>query len=230
MLHEYSVYPDYPRYLCYILANAELRSGDRSLAGVILKNYLAAYYQSIPGDIWNGCRITSLAALGDPVAIVRSAASLVVAVIAKRGGLQHWPELMPTLCGLLDSGNQPWQEGAMTTFKKIVEDCLKELNEPQYNDYVNIILQKLIPFFSVPVMRLSTTAMHTVCQFIIAASRQFHPSLQLNMQPFITQLFQASASPHQEVRRQVLPSGPIGIIKSMKREREDERTKERKKE
>ena len=45
-------------------------------------------------------------AIGDPSALIRATVGLVISMICARGELESWPELLPSLCQLIDSPQQ----------------------------------------------------------------------------------------------------------------------------
>ena len=47
-----------------------------------------------------------ISAIGDPSALIRATVGLVITMICAKGELNHWPELLPALTGLLDSPQQ----------------------------------------------------------------------------------------------------------------------------
>ena len=44
-----------------------------------------------------------LNSIGDPSAVIRTTICIVIENIVAKGGLRNWPELLPALCGCLDS-------------------------------------------------------------------------------------------------------------------------------
>ena len=47
-----------------------------------------------------------ISAIGDPSALIRATVGLVISMICARGELENWPELLPSLCQLIDSPQQ----------------------------------------------------------------------------------------------------------------------------
>ena len=43
--------------------------------------------------------------MGDPSALIRATIGILITTITSKEGLGEWPELLPTLCNCLDSGN-----------------------------------------------------------------------------------------------------------------------------
>lgn len=97
-------YPDFNNYLIFVFT--KLKTEDeptRAIAGLILKNNVKLYYGSFPDEIKTFIKQESLQCIGDPSPLLRATAGTLISTIAMRGELIHWPELLPTLCQLIDS-------------------------------------------------------------------------------------------------------------------------------
>lgn len=46
-----------------------------------------------------------LSAIGDPSPLIRATVGILITTISSRGELTSWPELLPTLCNMLDSND-----------------------------------------------------------------------------------------------------------------------------
>lgn len=44
-------------------------------------------------------------AVGDPSPLIRATVGILITTIASKGGLANWPQLLPSLCDMLDSQN-----------------------------------------------------------------------------------------------------------------------------
>ena len=75
----------------------------RAIAGLILKNNVKLYYNNFPEEIRSFIHQRSLSAIDDPSPLIRATAGTLISTIAMRGGLSNWPDLLPTLCGYIDS-------------------------------------------------------------------------------------------------------------------------------
>ena len=97
-------YPDFNNYLIFVFT--KLKTEDeptRAIAGLILKNNVKLYYGSFPDEIKTFIKQESLLCIGDPSPLLRATAGTLISTIAMRGELVNWPELLPTLCQLIDS-------------------------------------------------------------------------------------------------------------------------------
>ena len=84
----------------------KLKSEDeptRAIAGLILKNNVKMYYGSFPQEIKVFVKQEAMEAIGDPSPLIRATAGTLISTIAMRGDLENWPELLPTLCQLIDN-------------------------------------------------------------------------------------------------------------------------------
>lgn len=75
----------------------------RSLSGLILKNNVKAHYHNFPPEVTNFIKMECLQNVGDPSALIRATIGILITTIASKGELTNWPELLPSLCQLLDS-------------------------------------------------------------------------------------------------------------------------------
>ena len=75
----------------------------RSLSGLILKNNVKSHYHTFPDQVKEFIKSECLEAIGDPSPLIRATIGILVTTIAAKGDLTNWPQLLPTLCQLLDS-------------------------------------------------------------------------------------------------------------------------------
>lgn len=75
----------------------------RSLSGLILKNNVKSHYHTFPDPVKEFIKSECLEAIGDPSPLIRATIGILVTTIAAKGDLTNWPQLLPTLCQLLDS-------------------------------------------------------------------------------------------------------------------------------
>ena len=105
-LEELNRFPDFTRYLLFVLTDLNIANeASRSLAGIVLKNHVRNWYLSYPDDLKQYVKQTSLKAIGDPSRLIRATIGMIITAIAQKGDLSTWPELLPTLCTLIDSQN-----------------------------------------------------------------------------------------------------------------------------
>lgn len=75
----------------------------RSLSGLILKNNVKSHYHTFPDQVKEFIKSECLEAIGDPSPLIRATIGILITTIAAKGDLTNWPQLLPTLCQLLDS-------------------------------------------------------------------------------------------------------------------------------
>ena len=75
----------------------------RSLAGLIVKNNVKSNYHLFPENVKEFVKTECLQAIGDPSPLIRATIGILITTIAQKGELIHWPQLLPSLCQLLDS-------------------------------------------------------------------------------------------------------------------------------
>lgn len=103
-MEELNRYPDFNNYLIYVLT--KLKSEDeptRSLSGLILKNNIRMHGSNLQPEIVEYIKQECLHSVGDPSPLIRATVGILITTIASKGGLLHWPQLLPALCEMLDS-------------------------------------------------------------------------------------------------------------------------------
>ena len=75
----------------------------RSLAGLIVKNNVKSNYHLFPDNVKEFIKTECLQAIGDPSPLIRATIGILITTIAQKGELVNWPQLLPSLCQLLDS-------------------------------------------------------------------------------------------------------------------------------
>ena len=78
----------------------------RAVAGLVLKNNVRLYYDKFPEETKVFVKQESLSVVTDSSPIIRATAGTLVSTIALCGQLIKWPELLPTLCTLIESTEQ----------------------------------------------------------------------------------------------------------------------------
>ncbi|CAB4027646.1 transportin-1 isoform X2, partial [Paramuricea clavata] len=103
-LESLNQFPDFNNYLIFVLT--KLKTEDeptRSLAGLIVKNNVKSNYHLFPDNVKEFVKTECLQAIGDPSPLIRATIGILITTIAQKGELIHWPQLLPSLCQLLDS-------------------------------------------------------------------------------------------------------------------------------
>ena len=67
---------------------------------------------------------------------------ILITTIASKGELGNWPELLPSLCQLLDSDNYNACEGSFGALQKICEDSAEVLDSDNSRP-LNILIPKV---------------------------------------------------------------------------------------
>lgn len=99
-------YPDFNNYLIFVFTKMKREDEPtRSIAGLILKNNVKMYYASFPREIKTFIKQEAMQAVADPSPLIRATAGTLISTIAMRGDLVQWQELLPTLCGLIESNS-----------------------------------------------------------------------------------------------------------------------------
>lgn len=86
-----------------ILSCTPIDEPTRSLSGLILKNNVKSHYHTFPEPVKEFIKSECLQAIGDLSPLIRATIGILITTIAAKGDLTNWPQLLPTLCQLLDS-------------------------------------------------------------------------------------------------------------------------------
>lgn len=138
-------------------------------------------------------------ALGDPSPLIRATVGILITTIANKGGILNWPELLPTLCEMLDSQEYSICEGAFGALQKICEDSAEVLDSNELNRPLNIMIPKFLQFFRHTSPKIRSHAIACINQFIIHRTQ----ALMVHIDTFIENLFHLSSDEDHEVRKNV---------------------------
>lgn len=138
-------------------------------------------------------------ALGDPSPLIRATVGILITTIANKGGILNWPELLPTLCEMLDSQEYSICEGAFGALQKICEDSAEVLDSSELNRPLNIMIPKFLQFFRHSSPKIRSHAIACINQFIIHRTQ----ALMVHIDTFIENLFHLSSDEDHEVRKNV---------------------------
>lgn len=199
-LEELNRYPDFNNYLIYVLVR--LKSEDeptRSLSGLILKNNVRLHGSTLQPEIVEYIKQECLMAVGDPSPLIRATVGILITTIASKGGLNQWPQLLPSLCEMLDSQDYNVCEGAFGALQKICEDSTEALDSEALNRPLNIMIPKFLQFFKHSSPKIRSHAIACINQFIINRTQV----LMMHIDTFIENLFQLSTDEDHEVRKNV---------------------------
>lgn len=171
----------------------------RSLSGLILKNNIRVHGAALQPAIVEYIKQECLNAIGDPSPLIRATVGILITTISSKGGLQHWPQLLPALCEMLDSADYNVCEGSFGALQKICEDSAEALDSPELNRPLNIMIPKFLQFFKHSSPKIRSHAIACINQFIINRTQ----ALMLHIDTFIENLFHLSADEDHEVRKNV---------------------------
>lgn len=141
-------HPDFVNYLLFLLGTPVSFSDDiRSLAGILLKNIFNTIFETINLDTLICMKQILLQLLKDKSKTVRGSVTSLITVVLWKGGLSNWPDLLPYLVTLLDSGEPETSETALHALFKICEEYLINLRESQldtFDDSIKALLCKFV--------------------------------------------------------------------------------------
>nr|XP_009858661.1 transportin-1 [Ciona intestinalis] len=199
-LEQLNQYPDFNNYLIFVLTKLTTEDEPtRSLAGLILKNNVRAHYTNFPQNVAEFIKQECLKAVGDASALIRATVGILITTIACKGDLVSWQDLLPTLCQLLDSENYNTCEGAFGALQKVCEDCSEQLDSPQLQESLEVMIPKFLQFFKHSSPKIRSHAISCVNQFIIGRN----PALMNHVDDFIQGLFTLANDENVEVRKNV---------------------------
>ena len=143
-MEQLNQYPDFNNYLIYVLTKMTGEDdATRSLSGLILKNNVKAHFTKFPKEVSLFIKSECLSAVGDPSPLIRATVGILITTIASKGELGNWPDLLPTLCNLLDSDNYTVCEGSFGALQKICEDSAEVLDSDSLNRPLNVLIPKV---------------------------------------------------------------------------------------
>ncbi|CAK8675659.1 unnamed protein product [Clavelina lepadiformis] len=193
-------YPDFNNYLIYVLTKLTTEDEPtRSLSGLILKNNVRAHFTNLPPNVAEFIKQECLKAVGDPSALIRATVGILITTIAAEGDLVNWQDLLPALCQLLDSEDYNTCEGAFGALQKVCEDCADQLDSPQLQQSLDVMIPKFLQFFKHSSPKIRSHAISCVNQFIIGRTQ----ALMNHIDDFIQGLFSLASDENVEVRKNV---------------------------
>lgn len=172
--------------------------GVRQAAGLLLKNNLVVLYKNLTSEMRSYINIELLTALNDSSKYVRSAVAVCITAIVSTGGLQVWPDLIPTLIGCLDSNQASSLDGALTVLCRICED-VPDLLDSDPSQPLDLLIPKLASFVQHPSDAVRTKVLHILNQIVLIM-----PVALLNhMDTYLSALFRVADDASADVRKRV---------------------------
>ncbi|GBP84814.1 Transportin-1 [Eumeta japonica] len=199
-LEELNKYPDFNNYLIFVLTKLTgEEEPTRSLSGLILKNNVKAHYNNFLPEVAEFIKKECLSAVGDPSPLIRATVGIIITTIASKGELTSWPELLPSLCHMLDSQDYNVCEGAFGALQKICEDTAELLDSDALHRPLNVLIPKFLQFFRHSSPKIRCHAIACVNYFIMGRSQ----ALMMHIDAFIENLFHLAGDEDPDVRKNV---------------------------
>ncbi|XP_054734628.1 transportin-1-like [Anastrepha obliqua] len=194
-LEELNQHPDFNNYLMYVLTKLKTEDEQtRSLSGLILKNSIWIHRNTLPPETIEYIKHECLQAIGDPSPLIRATVGILITTITSNGRLQNWPQLLPSLCDMLDSQDYNVCEGSFSTLQKICKDDLGVINRS-----LNVMIPKFLQYFNHNSPKIRSHAIACINQFIVNRSQ----ALMLHIDAFIESLFNLTSDEDYEVKKNV---------------------------
>ncbi|XP_043646591.1 transportin-1-like isoform X2 [Drosophila teissieri] len=200
VLEEFNCYPDFNNYLVYVLTKLKTEDeATRSMSGLILKNNILEQSTTLQPEFVEYIKHECLQAVGDSSPLIRSTVGILITTIASNGGLHNWPQLLPSLCEMLDNQDYNVCEGAFSALQKICEDFAEILDSAALNRPLNIMIPKFLEYFKHNSPKIRSHAIACISQLIINRS----PALLLSIDSLIRNLLHVSSDDDPVVRKNV---------------------------
>eukprot|EP01094_Clydonella_sp_ATCC50884_P025784 TRINITY_DN6905_c0_g2_i2.p1 TRINITY_DN6905_c0_g2~~TRINITY_DN6905_c0_g2_i2.p1 ORF type:complete len:680 (+),score=248.64 TRINITY_DN6905_c0_g2_i2:222-2261(+) len=199
-MQQFHQYPDYSNYLVYIFTKLldPARESIRQNAGLQLKNNILSYYQDLPGHVQLYIRSEIVQCLGDECEIIRNTTAQIVSAIACKSDFSEWPELLPSLVGMLDDENPCNIDGSLRTLHMLCEDCNSQME--QENEALASLIPRFLHFFKSEHESFRMYALDSVNQFIM----HLPPALLSHMGDFLEGVFFLALNDHSpDVRKHI---------------------------
>ncbi|XP_053952667.1 transportin-1-like [Anastrepha ludens] len=199
-LEELNQYPELNNYLIYVLIKLKTEDEQtRTVSGIILKNNIRIHRNTLPPEIIEYIKHECLQAIGDPSPLIRATVGVLISTITSNGGLQNWPQLLPSLYDMLDSQDYNACEGSFSALQKICEDSADMPDSGVINRSLNMMIPKLLQYFSHNSPKIRSHAIACINQFIVNRSQV----LMIYIDVFVNSLFNRSSDEDHEVIKNV---------------------------
>lgn len=156
---------------------------------------MSTTYSKQPDDVIAVIKEETLNCMKDPNPLIRSTAGTLITTLVTVAKLHSWPELIPQLLQCLESNDPYLLQGTFDALKKICEDSKEELEDPIFFDILEALILKLIQFFSHPLPKIRSLALHCANQFIPNLSRAF----KIHLEEYLQALFSLADDSSKEV-------------------------------
>ncbi|KAI9726342.1 MAG: hypothetical protein M1828_001616 [Chrysothrix sp. TS-e1954] len=235
MLKQAKASPDINNYLCFLLSGSGGALQDvtlpqdslltaRSAAGIMLKNDIKTYFESINPNSIAYIKDNILHGLQDESGQIRSFTGNVITELIRQAGVMGWPEVVGALLAMAanDGGSTTLktQEGAMDAVKKVCEDNKRILSKrTNSHSPLEAMIPKFLELMSSPSSDVRAKAIGSLNIFVPEKSETILQALDT----ILARLFGLAEDLNDEVRRMVCRSlvsiaevSPSRVIPHMK--------------
>ncbi|KAI5452485.1 hypothetical protein NCC49_000648 [Naganishia albida] len=142
--------------LCNIALNQQLDISIRQSAAILLSQYIRKYWSGVfaqfigpwpSEEIKKPFRTALIAGLSDPSSKIRSAMALALSLVAHSDFPDNFPEFLPSLFTILQSGDPRATTGALDVLKEFLQ---QDLPEDQLMDFLKEIAPVLLSLLNNP--------------------------------------------------------------------------------
>ena len=206
-LVEFNVIPDYNNYLAYILRDPHpdgldrhsgaVEGAVRQLAGLTLKNNTKEHWNKVQPEVQQYVRSILLDCVGDSEQYIRMVVGSCITTIVYAGGLETWPDLVPTLFSMLSHQDPITVRGALSALNKICEDSPEKLAKDVTTQPLNSLIPKFLEFLGNPDPELRKSALHCLNHFVLLMP----PALRQHIDTFLQALFALATDTVGDVRK-----------------------------
>lgn len=192
--------PDFNNYLAYIFASLKSVKGEtRQLAGIILKNNLKTLAPKMNPQALKHITQLIIQALSDETSFIRNTAGSNITSLITTMGLERLPGLLQALLQMTTSQQQTAVEGAMAALLKICEDNATQLDSEKLGRPLNVLIPKLISFFSHPNENVRRCAVSAVVSFL----GDMPNAILVNMESLLQGIFKLANDKNKRIKREV---------------------------
>ncbi|QIW99728.1 hypothetical protein AMS68_005246 [Peltaster fructicola] len=200
--------PDFPTGLMSIASHTDVPVQTRQSALLVLKNFVLACWSAAFEEFSEQSfadegrksqirhSLLNLALSEHDERKVKSLASLVVSKIATADFPDEWPDLLPTVLGVLASGSDGQLHGALKVLNELVDDCFnqdqffqvaRDLVQAVYNIAVDTNRKPILRALAVSVFRANFDILEMVMEDNKAAVKGFAEEILSSWIPFLTE-------------------------------------------
>lgn len=179
-LEEFHKVPDYNNYLVYIFVKLDSSSPQnisiRCIAGLLLKNNIRNYYETLNPAVKQFIQENVLICLGDPDDNIRTTAGTIISAVLRHSGLKSWNGLLENLISALNNQqtDPKFVDGILCALKMICEDTYEELcfgsdgkHPEQFEQILNALIPTLLRYLGHEILQFRCHALNAIINFIL---------------------------------------------------------------